>query len=287
MRRLQTHRDAVAKRLRLEVATKTALYRAEAELSKSRADLTRVKNALKLAKAVLAGNLGLPVDWHVIDENEKLISPMEIELEEMKRRAAQNRPELKALALQKNIAEKQIKLAEGDFWPTVSFEGVYSQYDQQPVEGAINRESAWIGLNVNFVIYDGGLRRASVREAEAEKRQVDLMLADRAKQVMVEVENAYLDYITQTGVMESRADQLTFARENFNAVSKQFEHGLANSVDIMDANTLLVTSEVELADVELRCGLAFINLKYTTGSLLNDVQIRLETHPERSDEDTE
>ncbi len=275
VRRLQTHRDAVDKRVRFEVATKTDLYRAEAELSKSRADLARVANALKLAKAVLAGNLGLPADWRVIDENEKLISPIEIDLEEMKQRAAQNRPELKALKLQTGIAEKQIKLAEGDFWPTVSFEGVYRQYDQHPIGDAINRESAWLGFNVNFTLYDGGLRRASVREAEAWKRQADLMLADRIKQVNVEVENAYLDYITQTGIRKSRTDQLTFARENFTAVTKQFEHGLSNSVDIMDANTLLVTSEVELADVELRCGLAFITLKYTTGSLLSEVLDRL------------
>ncbi len=276
VRRLLTHRDAVSKRLRFEVATKTDLYRAEAELSKSRADLTRVKNALKLSKAVLAGNLGLPAEWEVIDESEKRISPGEIDLEEMKGRAARHRPELKALEFQKNIAEKQIKLAEGDYWPTVSVEGVYSQYDQHPTGGAINRESAWIGLNVNFVLYDGGLRRASVREAEAEKRQTDLILADRVKQVYVEVEKAYLGYITQTGIRESRGDQLTFARENFNAVTKQFEHGLSNSVDVMDANTLLVTSEVELADVELRCGLAFITLKYTTGSMLTEVLNRLE-----------
>ena len=71
--------------------------------------------------------------------------------------------------------------------------------------------------------------------------------------------------------MKSLEDQLTFARDNYNATSKQFEFGLANSIDVMDANTLLVTSEKRVADAKYNYQLSIIRLKRVTGTLLKTV----------------
>lgn len=67
------------------------------------------------------------------------------------------------------------------------------------------------------------------------------------------------NYCPRFKILKSLEDQLTFARDNYNATSKQFEFGLANSIDVVDANTLLVTSERQLAD---------LRLKRATGTLL-------------------
>jgi len=45
-------------------------------------------------------------------------------------------------------------------------------------------------------------------------------------------------------------DQVTYARSHYDAVLKQFQFGTANSVDVMDANTLLVTAERQLSDAD-------------------------------------
>ncbi len=50
LKRLERHKKSVTLRLKLEEVLKTALYRAEAELSKSRTDLIGAKNNFKLAK---------------------------------------------------------------------------------------------------------------------------------------------------------------------------------------------------------------------------------------------
>ena len=88
---------------------------------------------------------------------------------------------------------------------------------------------------------------------------------------MVEVETAYLDFLTQKGTLKSLEDQLVFAKDNFNAVTKQFEHGLAHSIDVMDANTLLVTAQRQLADVVYNYQLSIARLKRATGTLLQFV----------------
>jgi outer membrane protein len=53
-------------------------------------------------------------------------------------------------------------------------------------------------------------------------------------------------------------------------VSQQFKHGLSNSVDMMDANTLLVSAERELADAEFGFKLSIIRLKRAIGSFLDE-----------------
>lgn len=123
---------------------------------------------------------------------------------------------------------------------------------------------------LNFPLFEGGLRVADLNEAKAKQRQSVLNYEDNIKSVNIEVQNAYLNLITQTGIYKSLEDQLTFARENNTAVTKQFEFGLASIIDVIDANNLLVTAERQLYDAVYTYQLAVLRLKRATGELLNE-----------------
>ena len=94
---------------------------------------------------------------------------------------------------------------------------------------------------------------------------------DYKKSIGVEVQSAYLDLVTQKGILKYLEDQVVYARDNFNAVSKQFEFGLAQSLDVMDANTLLVTAERNLAEAVYDYQVAILRMKKATGTLLKTV----------------
>lgn len=275
--RLTKHRDAAATRLKVGEVTKTALLRAEAELSGAQSELVKAENILKLAKVVLARLVGLTGDFGLKESQESSdlrILPPEcghLTVDCLKEMAMSERAELKAIGLQKKIAEEQIKFAKGAYWPTLSIEGVYSKLKEEPFSPFFLSETIYGGFNLNFPFFEGGLRKAEVRESEARRRQTGLALEDLKKTITVEVENAYLDFMTQKGVLKSLEDQLTFARDNYNAVSKQFEFGLANSIDVMDANTLFVTAERQLADARYYYQLSILKVERATGTLLKTV----------------
>ena len=63
-------------------------------------------------------------------------------------------------------------------------------------------------------------------------------------------------------------DQLVYARDNFRAVTRQFEFGLSNSLDIMDANALLVSAERKAASAAYNYQYALLVMKKATGTLL-------------------
>jgi outer membrane protein len=123
-------------------------------------------------------------------------------------------------------------------------------------------------VKVVFPFFEGGLRAAEVMEAESKKRQTDYAYEDLRKTVTIEVESSYLDFVTQKGILRSLEDQWVFAEDNYKAVSKQFDFGLAQSVDVMDANTLLVTAERQLIDALYQYQQAVVRLKRSTGTLL-------------------
>ncbi|HDH51152.1 MAG TPA: TolC family protein, partial [Nitrospirae bacterium] len=277
VKRLTKHRDAAGIRLEVGKATRTDLLRAKAELAGAQSELIKAENNLRLAKAILARTAGITGDYDIREDSrpvdlDSLSAGCELSAVEcLKERTFAERAEIKALTMQKNIAEDEVRYAKGLYWPTLSVEGVYLREENEPSATFSLDERIYGVLKLDFPFFEGGLRRAEVREAKAKLRQAQYSLQDLKDSIAVEVENYYLDLITQSGIIAMLKAEVEYSRDNYNAVSKQFKYGLADSIDVMDANTLLVTAEKELANEEYNYYLAFLKLKRATGTLLETV----------------
>lgn len=268
--RLAKHRDVAAIRLRIGEVTKTDLLRAEAELSRARAELVKSENNLRLAKAILARVVGISGDFDIKEEVGSKEDTAD-NLDSLKQTAYAERAEMKSSELHKRIAEEQLKYARGAYWPTISIEGVYSRKEETPASAFLIEESLYVGLRLNLPLFEGGLRKAEVAEAEARKRQSELIYDDLKKTIGIEVENAYLDFQTQKGILKSLQDQVTYATDNYKYLSRQYQFGIASSIDVIDANTLLITAERQLADAAYNYRLALIRLQRVTGQMLKTI----------------
>ena len=269
--RLKSHKESVSLRLKLEEVPKTALYRAEAELSKSRTDLIGAKNNFKLTKRVLSHISGITNDYEIKDPEFKLEPIHEYNLDSLKKEGISHRAELKSLDIQKRISDDYVKFSRSAYWPTISIEGMYLSNNQEPSSNFLVEDSLSLGARIDVPLFDGGLRKADIKETLAKKRQADFALKDLLKQISIEIDQAYLQLMNADSVIKSLNDQLKFANENYNAVSKLFKYGLANSIDVMDANTLLVTSEKQLSDARYSYQLLILGLKRAKGVFLNSI----------------
>jgi len=265
--RLKKHRDAAKIRLKVGEVTRTDLLRAEAELSGAEADLISAINSLKILKSILARDVGIEGDFEIMEG--KLADPyLNLTVDHVKAFAKDERPEIKAALLAKEIARKNVNYAIGSFFPYLSFSATYQKFDQDPSNQFTNKESKYAIAALNFPIFEGGLRRAEVGEAKAKLRQAELQYEDTLKEVFVDVESAYHNYITFRDTIKSLEDEVAYARDNFNSVSKQYQYGLANSIDVTDANTFLVTAERKLIEAQYNYQLAILRLRQATGTLL-------------------
>jgi outer membrane protein len=158
----------------------------------------------------------------------------------------------------------------GAYFPNVTLSGLYQKTDQSP--GDLNRVPKTQSLSAafSFPLFVGGYRKADVDEAKAKYRQSEYLFEDLKKTISVEVETAWLEVNAQRQAITFLADQVSFAKSNFYSVTRQFEVGLANSIDVIDANTLLLSSERRLANETYLLQAALLRLKRATGTLLRD-----------------
>ena len=266
MERLTQYRDSVAKRVKVGELTRTALLRADGELSGARSEYLKATNSFKNARATLSRIVVIEDDFRLkettlpIDENVDFIK--------LRDAVADYRSDLKSYEIQKKMAEEQVKYARGAFWPNVGLFAVYSGYDQDPITSTTNKESMLAGVSVTFPFFEGGLRIADYREAKAKERQARLAYDEFKKIVDIELQNAYLDLQTEQGTLKFLEDQLIFADDNYNAVIRMFNNGLATSLDVMDANSLLLSAEKNVNEARYNYQLANLRLKRTSGTLL-------------------
>lgn len=268
LQRLAKYRDAADKRLRVGEVTKTVLLRADAELSSAKSDQVRVVNGLTYTRMILARIVGIENDFTLKEQPESEAGAMPVD--QLKNLAWEQRPDLKSRAHEQKMAELQVSFAKGAFWPNVAVSGVYQKADQDPASSTLVRDTLYGTAGLSFPFFEGGLRRAELSEAKARARQARYAHEDLKKTIGMEVDGAYLDLITQKGSLTYLTDQLRFAKDNFYAVSRQFEVGLASSLDVMDANNLLVDSERQLAEATYTYQLSILRIKKVTGSLLKE-----------------
>lgn len=269
MERLGQYRNSVEKRVKVGNLTKTSLLRAEGELSGARSDYLKATNFLKLSRMVLVRITGIEDDFRL----KETTPPVEDNksLENMRNIAFDSRADLKSYDMQINMAEEQVKYARGAFLPYLNLFAIYQGADQNPPGQTLDRESILAGVAINFPFFEGGLRIAELNEAKAKSRQAKLTYDDYKKNVDIELQGAYLDLQTQKGILKFLEDQLVFARDNYNAVLRQFENGLAVSLDVMDANSLLISSEKNVVEASYNYQLAYLKIKRSNGTLLQFV----------------
>jgi outer membrane protein len=261
--RLTKYREAAKTRLKAGEITKTTVLRAEGELSGALSDQIKARNFYESWRVNLARIVGIERDFQIreIPVAERETPPLDV----LKEKALKNRPDVKSIEAQVQISEKQVDVTRGAYWPSLSVAGVYTGTEQSPETSSYNKESTYGAVTLNFPIFEGGLRRAEVRESQSKYRQAEFQYRDFVKSVNVEVENTFLDLTAQKGIYKSAQDQLAYAEDNIRAVAKQFEFGLASSLDVIDANNLLISAQKLMADATYNYQFFILRLQRVTG----------------------
>ncbi len=272
VKRLEKHRNAVNERLKVGDVTKTALYRAEAELSRARTELVRSKNDLSLVRASLQNLVTIEDDFMLREGGADHFTPFVYSFKELKQDALEKRAEILAARKALEIAKKTVKYQKSAYWPTLDLEGGYSharsEFDE-PISDTSTTEDTSIGASLTFTLFDGGLRDADIRQARADEQKALHTLESEKKKTLLQAKQAWLYYETSISVQSTLKDELKSARENFNAVTMQFTYGMADSVDMMDANTLLVTAQRQLSDADYGHSLAILAIMVARGDIVS------------------
>ena len=169
----------------------------------------------------------------------------------------------------KDIAKDDISAAKAGHYPTLSFQGNYTN-DDTALNGNDTfpvRNNQSLGLNLNVPIYLGG--SVNAQTAQARYRFVaaseDLELAYRS--TVRSVRSAYNDVIAATSTIRALKQAVVSANSALKATEAGFDVGTRTIVDVLDSTRNQFDARQNLASARYDFISAILNLKRASGNL--------------------
>jgi outer membrane protein TolC len=253
--------DVARARVAAELANQVESTRAETALVRAQQDLAEAENTRGAAYRALATLIGTrePVAVQAPPTLPAEPGPAEALVGE----ARAHRPEIAAERATIAAAEASARAGAWRWSPVLSAFGFLRG---QNYTGFSGDKYAWgVGLQLDWLMYDGGVRDAQRHIAEAQRREAEARLELLADTVSDEVANAHGSLETKRKAVGAAQRAVELARETLRLIRAQYEAGTAKQLDVLQAQDVLVGAEVALAQAHFDVALADLQLRRAAG----------------------
>lgn len=165
--------------------------------------------------------------------------------DDLGKRAAAGNKRLLALQARLRTEQDMVAVRKADSYPTFIAQASHTYQQNQYL---LYPNANYLFLGVNWQAYDGGARRAGVREAELAVARTTQQIADLQRQLGIQVSRAYNDYQQALREAATAETNVKASEENLRIVEDQYKSGLARSTDVLDAESTLAESRFTLVN---------------------------------------
>jgi outer membrane protein TolC len=253
--------DAVKARREAGEALGIDQNRAEFEVISAEEALVRAKNARDSAMDYLAFLIDRPPPL-VLENVEVRPSPDRSDAA-LVDTALKKRPDLRSAEREVAAADKGVKAAWMDFLPSLSAAGNYRVTQNTGWSG--DADSWNIVLALDWILYDGGLRRAEKSDRESNRTVARLKKRLLERTIRNEVRQALRDLDSAEATLKTAREKERLARQNHEAVRERYRSGLATSLEVVQADDDLVQSETGAILESLNLSLRRLDLLKSLG----------------------
>lgn len=148
--------------------------------------------------------------------------------------------------------------------PTLSAFGNVKAFNYAGFSG--DQYSAQLGAQLDWTLYDGGLRDAQRWQARAQAAEQQALLDKLRLTVHDDVENARRDVEVKRSALETARHAATLSRETLELVRVQHGAGTSTQLDLLTAQDQLVGAELDLAQARFDLALAAVTLQKQVGT---------------------
>ncbi|MCI0527821.1 MAG: TolC family protein, partial [Nitrospira sp.] len=136
---------------------------------------------------------------------------------------------------------------------------------EESIEAGPDSKGWFMGLNLTWLLYDGGERRADRAERKANARIAGLELSAVKRQVDRDIRRALVSSQNDRAVARQAQVAVDIGRRNAEEIAILYRQGLARALEVADANVRLFEAEVALAQARYGLGLSLLNLRAALG----------------------
>ena len=214
------------------------VLRSSVELSDARQTLIKAQNSYEVDLATLRNLLNLDRSEPLTLTDDFVYDTFDISLSDCVGYALRSRKDLQAESDTLQQKELAVKEAKAGLRPTVSLSaGTGLSQDFEP-EG---RDShSWnAGLSASWNLFDSGVTKAAIDEAEAARDKAALSLQKAQEDVDLSVRTAYYNMREAEHRMQSTADAVGQAEQDAYIAREKYRAGEGIMLDVIDAQTAL------------------------------------------------
>jgi outer membrane protein len=236
----QQHLDLAKGRFKAGVAPKIDVTTAGVNLSNAQLNLITARNNAQVARVTLNNAMGIKASDGYRVEDPTVIQHERLILDEAVELAMRLRPEMISQQAQEQAAETAIKVAQGNFFPTVTSSANYS-YNGTNSPLVYN----WnVAGTLNIPIFSGFLTKEQVAQARATLLKTKATGNVLQQNILLQVSQALLNLEAAKERLQVTAVTVTQAKENMALVEGRYRAGLSNAVEVTDAQVTLVNAQV-------------------------------------------
>ncbi len=243
---------------------------AEAQHSRERVLAIEARNARGIAEAELRRLLGMegeePIEPAATLEPTPPVadaSPTALIAE-----ARARRPERRALEHRADALRARGDAVAAAGLPQIGVAGGYDYASPNPrIFPRIEewRDSWDVSVNVSWLLWDGGRRRAEQAEAAADVRAAQARVSEFDRQAAFEVRQRRLEIDSSRAAIAAAADGVRSATEARRVVGERFRAGVATSTELLDAEVAVLQAELDRTRALANARLAEARLERAVG----------------------
>lgn len=232
------------------------------------------QNAVQVATTLLNSLMGLPLEAGLEPATPAEASAPDAAaleaagLETLLRRALERRPELSALEARVRASDAGVTAAKSGWLPQAFISGNYYHLRPNPRVMPARDEfyGTWdLGITVAFDVWNWGLTRQQVSQAEAQRAQAQDGLSLLQDRVSLDVTQAFLGLRQAQQKIAAARSAVGQAEENLRVTTDRFQEGVALSRDVLDAEVLLLQARTTLVQALANRALATACLRRAVG----------------------
>ena len=250
-------------------AVRTDVLNLETQLAQANEDLIRARNGLQLAVAALNAAIGSDL----VSSN-SIQSPGTAALEApppqcTNPEAYQDRPELRAARLMRQVKEMDVRKARGGYAPTVS---AFASYDLDSDVSSDFENSYVAGVMAEVNLFDGARTRAAVQAAQSELLAAKADEEQARLNLRLDLQQAFLGAQEAWERLNVVRKSLETAREAQRIIQEQYQQGAADIALLLQTQVGVTAMQTRSVAAQYDYLSALSNLKRAKGELGGDAQ---------------
>jgi outer membrane protein len=243
----------------------------QAAYDRSRANLITAENALDNAWEALRRIVGpVSVPLARLGDRLPLAPPEPNDINVWAETALANNFGIVAAKQAAEAARKQIEVERSGYYPSVDMQAGYD-VSRSNAEFNTDTDSAFIGLNLNVPIYQGGAVASRTRQAGHQFRAAQDRLDQQRRGVINQVKDAFRGILSSISDVQARQAAIVSARSSLESTQAGLEVGTRTQVDVLNAQRALFQAEFDYLSARYDYIINGILLHQATSTLTRDV----------------